>query len=115
MSRPGRGVGDLDPARLETAVRELHSVARRAAAHADALQNYGTRLDPITSKVCAVIGGTASGTDKKMVTTLTRASKDVAGAAAALWEAARTADRLAREAAATAEAARRERAERGGR
>ena len=67
---------------------------------------HAARVKPVATKVNSIIGGTATGTDKKMVGTLDLALRDLAGASAQLRQAARTAEQLAQQATARALAAR---------
>jgi methyl-accepting chemotaxis protein len=106
------GRGD-DPAALERAAKQLHDIARKARRQAGVLSSNATRVTPVAAGVKSVIGGTASGSDRKMIGTLERGVSDLNAAAQSLAEAARTAEQLAQEAGARALRAREERAARG--
>jgi hypothetical protein len=91
-----------DPAALERAARELHQIARGAREQAALMEVHAAKVKPVAQGVAAIIGGTATGTDKKMVGVLGRSVRDLAAAAGALNDASRTAERLAQEATARA-------------
>ncbi|MCF6389352.1 hypothetical protein L2K20_20450 [Mycobacterium sp. MBM] len=99
------GSGD-DLAALERAAAELHQIARSAREQAGLMDAHAARVKPVAQGVGAIIGGTASGTDKKMVGMLDRAVRDLADSSRLLNEASRTAQRLAQEATSRALAAR---------
>lgn len=103
MTRPG---GQVDPVALERAAREFHAIARSARAQAGYLDKHAGKVEPVAQGVSSIIGGTASGTDKKMIGTLGRAVRDLRDASRRLHESAQAAEQLAREATARALSAR---------
>nr|WP_313777376.1 hypothetical protein [Mycobacterium sp.] len=95
MTRPG---GHDDPLALERAAREFHAIAQSARAQAGHLDKHAGKVRPVAHGVTSIIGGTASGTDKKMIGTLDRALRDLQDASRRLNESAQAAEQLAREA-----------------
>ena len=103
MTRPR---GHDDPVVLERAAQELHAIAQRARTQAAHLDKHAGKVQPVAQGVSAIVGGTASGADKKMIATLHSAMRDLQDASRGLNESARTAERLACEATRRALAAR---------
>jgi hypothetical protein len=88
----------------------MKQIAREARRQAGVMSTHAGKVKPVASGVSSIIGGTASGTDKKMVGMLERALRELVSASQALQEAARTADRLAQQATGQALKAREQRA-----
>ena len=103
------GRGD-DPAALEQAAREFHRIASEARKQAGVMGGNAKRVKPVAAGVKSVIGGSATGNDKKMVATLEKGFSELNAAAQALMDAANTATQLAHEATARALRAREEQA-----
>lgn len=110
MTSTGRGD---DPAALERAATQLQDIARQARRQAGVMSSNAKRVTPVAAGVTSVVGGTATGADKKMIGILERGLSDLNAAAQALAEAARTAERLAQEASSRALRAREDRAAQG--
>jgi hypothetical protein len=94
-------------ANLKHAAETLDAVSRAARSTSSALATQGSGLSPVAGGITALIGGTASGFDKRMADTVLSAHISLADARAALDHAAQLAAGAAAEAMAAARKAQR--------
>jgi len=104
MSHPGT----RDPDALEQAANRLESIARDLLRVSQATQDYQGKVAPIAQGLTQVVGGSATGNDKRIASLLNGFAQGVGRSASASHHASEVASRLAEQARAEAKEIRRQ-------
>lgn len=100
--------GTKNPDALEQAASRLESIARDLLRVSQATQDYRGKVAPIAQGLTQVVGGSATGKDKRIASLLSGFAQGIGRSASASYHASEVANRLAEQARAEATEIRRQ-------